>query len=83
VTPCRSCPKGSPKEAKGLALGQRQIRTVNFYLQVRATHGASMNERERSDPLLLRNMAIVDQVVRRHESQQGAADFASLFPRTK
>ena len=66
-----------------MELGPRQMQTIGFYLQVRATHGVCMNERERTDPLLLRNLAIVDQVVRRHEATQSVVDFAMLFPPKK
>lgn len=78
-TPCRTCPRESPERAAAIALGRREFATIHFYLQVRATAGACLTERERMDPLLLRNLAIVDGVFRRHESSQAAGDLAGML----
>ena len=78
-TPCRTCPRESPERAKAIALGRREFATIDFYLQVRATSGACMNDRERTDALLLRNLAIVDGVFRRHERGQSAVDFGMVL----
>lgn len=86
-TPCRACPRGSPEEGERLALDHRQMTTIRLYLQVRATSGACLNEWERGDALLLRNLALIDLVWRQYEGDRAsvnfATSFASLFPRRK
>ena len=78
-TPCRTCPRESPERGKALALGRREMATIHFYLQVRATAGVCLTERERADPLLLRNLAIVDGVFRQYERGQSAVEFANVL----
>ncbi len=65
-TPCWNCPKKSPAEARGFERDMGKIsRTLELYCQVRATAGRCLSDREASDPLLARNLAIVDAIVRR------------------
>jgi hypothetical protein len=68
-TPCHACPKQNP------ALGRRLERelgrvshTVNRYFEVRASHGHCLSEAERRDALTIRNLTIVDLLVRRLEA---------------
>ncbi len=72
-TPCWKCPKQSPALAAGCERDLDRIhRTLELYYQVRATAGRLLSDREAADPLLARNLAIVDAIVRKWELAQMA-----------
>ncbi len=73
-TPCWQCPKQSPDRATGCERDLERIqRTLRLYFDVRATAGRVLTEREAADPLLARNLSMVDMLVRRWESSQARA----------
>jgi hypothetical protein len=65
--PCHACPKKSPREAHRYELNMKNIRAVQLYYRTRAMCGRNLSDREAGDPVLARNMAIIDQIVRHHE----------------
>lgn len=69
-TPCDQCPKESPQKARDHELSDKNRRTVLIYLESRATHGASLTPAMRRDPILLRNLAIVDGIYRDYERRE-------------
>lgn len=81
-SPCESCPKKSPEEARQLNLSPKNRKTLWLYLEVRATFAACLTPIMRRDRLLRRNLAIVDSVYRdfeRHEAGRASAHQAALL----
>ena len=68
--PCAQCPKESPAKAAQHELSVKNREAVHFYLSQRAMNWQGLSEDERQDQVLQRNMAIVDSIMRRFESQQ-------------
>jgi hypothetical protein len=72
-TPCWKCPKQNPSAARGCERDMARIlRTLWLYFAVRATAGRVLSPREAADPLLARNLALVDALVRGWEAEQAA-----------
>jgi hypothetical protein len=67
--PCRQCPKESPEKAHEHELSEKNWRAYAHYQQMRAVGPTS---EERADPIVRRNAAIIDQVVRQQEAKQAA-----------
>ena len=71
--PCRSmegCPKGSPEREHESILSSRNVQTVRFYHQVRATSGSCLTPAERRDPILCRNLALLDRLYRQSDEER-------------
>lgn len=71
-TPCSSCPKKSPAEAPQYELSFKNSQAVNLYYQTRAMSAGNLTSRQRFDPLLAKNMALIDRIIRPIEAQQAA-----------
>ena len=73
-TPCHACPKQNPTLGRRLEreLG-RVSHAINRYFEVRASHGHCLSAAERRDALTIRNLTIVDLVVRQREAAPSAA----------
>lgn len=82
-TPCLSCPKKSPENAALLELSDPNLATVRLYLRSRATAGACLNDAEKEDELLLRNLAICDLVFRQYEREQQNVGWLEAFAAVK
>jgi hypothetical protein len=68
--PCKDCPKVGPEHEADHLLTAKNLKTLLLYREVQATCGACLSERERQDPLLLRNLSIVGGLVREYEAKQ-------------
>lgn len=66
-TPCESCPRKSPEREAETTLTEQNWKAYEWYLQVRATNGACLVGRQKTDPLALRILAIIDGIVRGYE----------------
>jgi hypothetical protein len=77
-TPCGTCPKKSPAEARHYELSRRNIKTFRIWEQVQATRGACLTPAMRRDTVLLRNLVIVDNVVRAAENEVEANVFKAM-----
>lgn len=82
-TPCHSCPKKSPENAAHLELTGPSLATLRLYLRSRATAGACLNDAEREDALLLRNLAICDVVFRQYDREQTSLGWLDAFALVK
>lgn len=69
-TPCSTCPKESPEKASQYELTAQNMAAVHFYYTTRAMRGANLSERMKTDAILQRNFAIIEQVVRPLEARQ-------------
>lgn len=82
--PCGQCPKQSPEKAHEHELSDKNWRAYAHYQQARAV---GLTEAERADPIVRRNFAVIDQVVRQHEASQAAkmtaAELARVFAAMK
>ena len=68
-TPCHTCPKQNPTLGRRLERELRRVsHAVNRYFAVRASFGHCLSEAERRDAVTMRNLAIVDLVVRQLEA---------------
>jgi hypothetical protein len=73
-TPCWSCPKRNPAYAAGYERDAARIeRALQIYFQIRATAGSGTLAGSLLDPLLRRNLTIIDAIVRRWERTRGGA----------
>lgn len=83
-TPCDRCPKQSPEKAHEHELSDKNWRAYAHYQQARAV---GLTDGERADPIVRRNFAAIDQVVRQHEASQAAkmtaAELARVFAAMK
>lgn len=66
-TPCQKCPKGSPEKAKEVELSAKNWAAFAHYLQAKSV---GLSEMERDDPIVRRNFAIVDGIVKEHERRE-------------
>jgi hypothetical protein len=69
-TPCGECPKKSPENARLIKLNRRNLETVWIYRQVRATGGQCLTEAMAADPLLMRNLTLLDELYREHDRER-------------
>jgi len=76
VTPCRHCPKQNPDHAKTLRMSPADWKTLDIYLESRATCGATLTDGMTADMLLRRRLAVIDGVFRSFERQQAAESLA-------
>lgn len=85
--PCFECPKGPPRDAADSILTRRNARTLQLYLQVRATGGQCLTRRMRRNWLLMRNLTIIDGLYREWEasrfSSQIAAQTSAVFAQAR
>lgn len=69
---CGACPKQSPQQAHLHELSDRNKQAVEFYFTTRAMSGANLTDEQRQDPIVQRNLAIIDQVIRPYEAERAA-----------
>lgn len=63
-TPCYRCPKKNPQEATGVQRDlPRAMAAVELYYQVQGTAGACLTSEDAADPILMRNLGIVRQII--------------------
>jgi hypothetical protein len=68
--PCKDCPKMGPEHESEVVLSEKNWQTYRFAQAVKATCGACLSERARTDPILLQNLAVVEEVTRQYEQYQ-------------
>ncbi len=79
-TPCWKCPKRSPAQAAGYERDLARIeRSMELYFQMRASDGRALPDGKAADPLLCRNLAIIDVIVRRWERTRAPAERAPFM----
>lgn len=78
--PCAKCPKGSPEQEHESMLSPKNLKTFLLFLRIRATAGRCLTPRQARDPVLLRNLSVVDSMVRCHERQEAAEALLPLLP---
>ncbi|RCS43935.1 hypothetical protein DTL42_18285 [Bremerella cremea] len=61
-TPCASCPKQNPEQARRLKLSRKNEQTYQLWLRARATFGHAIPAHLKHDLLLARNFAELDQL---------------------
>lgn len=76
--PCVRCPKQSPERAKEIELSEKNWRAYAHYLEAKAV---GVTEEERRDPIVRRNFAAIDQVVKAFEAQSEASMHAAEIAR--
>lgn len=80
LPPCQRCPKGSPEQAKAVELSPKNWLAFSHYRQVKSV---GVSEVERNDPIVRRNMAIIDAAFDAFRMAQSsrlqAHEFAKLF----
>lgn len=77
----RACPKGSPAEEAEHILSAENWQTWELYRQVRATNGACLTDAMKADALLMRNLALLDELARVRERQQLGRELAANVAR--
>lgn len=76
-TPCGSCPKKSPENAREITLDAKNHRTLRLYLRNRALWGRALTEEEAADAIIQRNFGLLDLLLRKYERSQAALEIAS------
>lgn len=71
-TPCVTCPKKSPDQARHYELSERNLQAVEFYYITRAMNGANLSEDMKQDAIVQLNMGIIDRIVRPFEAEQAS-----------
>lgn len=79
ATPCWKCPKGSPANEKDNTLSLRNLRLIWAYKKIRATNGCCLTKHERRDGMLLKNLAIIDSIMRIHDTQRTGETVANAL----
>lgn len=69
---CAKCPKESPQNAHRHELSEKNAKAVEFYFTTRAMSGANLTDAMRQDPIVQRNMATIDRIVRPYEAEKAA-----------
>jgi hypothetical protein len=75
-TPCETCPKcfgwdvKSPEMGKLSELSEKNQRALAVFHQVQATHGRCLTQREATDPVLSRNLGIIQDVLERDKRRR-------------
>ena len=69
-TPCSTCPKKSPQEARHYELSAKNWQALEMYLQTQATFGLSLPKRVAQDPIVRKNMGIIGWVFSQHQRNQ-------------
>jgi hypothetical protein len=70
LPPCVRCPKQSPERAKEFELSAKNWRAFAHYQEAKAV---GLTENERTDPIVRRNFAVIDQIVKAFEAKSEAA----------
>lgn len=65
--PCGQCPKENPQKAAQHELSDKNWQAYQFYLRHRAMNFNALTMQEKTDPIVQRNMKIIDEVIRSHE----------------
>jgi hypothetical protein len=68
--PCERCPKVSPEKEHEHVLSAKNWQAYEFAKAVKATCGACLVGRARTDSILLQNLAIIEDVTRQAEQYQ-------------
>lgn len=68
--PCAQCAKESPAKAAQHELSDKNWRAYQFYLRQRAMNFNALTKQEQTDPIVQRNMKIIDEVLRAHEERR-------------
>jgi hypothetical protein len=76
-----ACPKGSPAEEAEHLLSADNWLSWQIYREVRATNGGCLTEAMKADPLLMRNLAMLDELARVRERQQLGRELAANVAR--
>ncbi|HEV8061534.1 MAG TPA: hypothetical protein VGP68_16765 [Gemmataceae bacterium] len=79
--PCSECPKGSPEEEAEHLLSADNWLTWQIYREVKATNGACLTDAMKADALLMRNLAMLDELARVRERQQLGRELAANVAR--
>lgn len=77
---CGGCPKKHPDVAHEYELSLKNRKAIIAYRRIRAVSGVCLSKRERRDAMLLKNMAIIDQIYRTYESTQAAEAMLAIMP---
>jgi hypothetical protein len=78
-TPCDKCPKVSPSEAPKHVLSPKNQQAYRFYQESKAVAFANFTRRMKADEVLLRNCAIIADVLQAAEKRDGMTLLASMF----
>jgi hypothetical protein len=73
-TPCKTCPKKSPQEARHYELTNANRLALEFYYVTRAMRGRNLTDDMAQDGILKRNMATIDTIVRAFEARRAAME---------
>jgi hypothetical protein len=82
-TPCSVCPKKSPEQAKEMMLTDQNWKVYDHYLQAKSV---GMTDAERADPIVRRNFAVLDVLVKASHERELAVNLArelkKILPRS-
>ena len=78
-TPCSECPKKNPTHAKTVELSEKNLHAIQTYWKSQAMDGRCFNDRERRDPILMRNMAVIHRIFEDHKADQQSKNLVQLF----
>ncbi len=82
-TPCYRCPKKNPQEAAGVERDlPRAKAAVELYYQVQGTAGVCLSAEDASDPIIARNLGIVQEIIEEKQTHDLAAVIAATQPDT-
>lgn len=77
--PCYRCPKKNPQEAAGVERDlPRTIAAVELYYQVQGTAGACLTDEDANDPIVIRNLGVVQQIIEEKQAHSLAASIRSI-----
>lgn len=76
-----ACPKGSPAEEAEHLLSADNAQTWQLYREVKATGGACLTDEMKRDQLLMRNLALIDQLAEARQRQQLGREIAGQVAR--
>lgn len=74
--PCHKCPKGSPEKAKELELSEKNWAAFAHYEESKV---AGLSEEERRDPIIRRNMALIERIVSEKRNGDQARNLAEAL----
>lgn len=75
---CSQCPKKSPENAKRLELSGKNWKTFRLWREVKATHGRCLTDAMARDPIIRRNLSILDALHDAHKQGEQLQLFAIL-----
>jgi hypothetical protein len=76
--PCRTCPKESPEKAWQYELHQRNWLALDVYWEVQATSGVCLTDVEKSDSILMRNLATIHRIMTEFRNRSLASQLTGL-----